>query len=138
FGDKIQFLSVTYQKKEEDLPFLTKLEQVKEQRYHLPVIADDKDLQMIFPHKQLPHYVWIANGAVEGITGYEEVNSENIQAVANNEPTFVKAKADAERQPYDRKKPLFVNGNGGNGEAIKFHSILAGYTPGLKGSYNLQ
>lgn len=137
FGDKMQFLSVTYQKKEEVLPFLAKLEQVKETKYHLPVLTNDEHFRFLFPHRELPHYVWIENGVVKIITGYEEVNAGNIQAALNREQTELKAKIDEKRLPYDRKKPLFVDGNGGNGKAMRYHSVLAGYTLGLSAGYSL-
>jgi thiol-disulfide isomerase/thioredoxin len=138
FGDKIQVLSVTYQKKEEVLPFLAKLEQVKEQKYHLPVFADDDYLRFAFPHTGLPHYVWINSGIVKSITGYEEVNENNIHALIKHDEAHLKEKADEKNIPFDRNKLLFMDGNGGSGEAIRYHSVLAGYTPGLSTEYNLK
>jgi hypothetical protein len=120
------------------LPFLAKLEQVKEQKFHLPVLTDDEHLRFVFPHNQLPHYVWVENGVIKSITGYEEVNKENIHALIKREESNLKAKVDEERIPYDRNKLLFVDGNGGQGEAIKYHSVLAGYTPGLGAGYSFR
>ena len=65
------------------------------------------------------------------------MNAGNIQAALNREQTDLKAKVDEKRLPYDRKKLLFVDGNGGNGEAMRYHSVLAGYTPGLSAGYSL-
>ena len=136
FGDKMQFLSVTYQKKEEVLPFFAKLERVKEQKYHLPVLANDEHLRFVFPHTGLPHYVWIESGVVKSITGYEEVNARNIQASVDREEKVLKAKVDVKKYPYDSGELLFVNGNGGDGKALKYHTVFADYDPSLKSMYS--
>jgi thiol-disulfide isomerase/thioredoxin len=77
FNGKIQFLSVTYQKAEEVLPFLEKIQ--KDKPSILPEIMDDKILYRFFPHVYLPHYVWVdQTGKVKAITGFNEVTKSNI------------------------------------------------------------
>ncbi|MBW8683739.1 TlpA family protein disulfide reductase [Chitinophaga rhizophila] len=40
-----------------------------------------------FPHRYVPHYIWIApNGVVNAITGYEAVTRENIRSLVQGNP----------------------------------------------------
>lgn len=53
----------------------------------------DKKLNLLFPTRALPHYVWIgADGIVKAITGWEDVTPTNIQQLINNEPLALKVK----------------------------------------------
>lgn len=136
FGDKIQFLSVTYQTEKEVLPFLEKFEKQRGRHYDLPVVTADRELHQLFPHVYLPHYVWIDhNSLVKSITGFEEVTAENIhKSIAS--PVVLVQKRDMEIV-YDNKKPFLINGNGGDGSNLLYHSLLTGYTEGLGQSFSV-
>jgi len=136
FGDKIQFLSVTYQTEKEVLPFLAKFEAQQKKHYDLPVITADKELHQLFPHIYLPHYVWIdEKGTVVSITRNDEVTKTNIENTINKIGKL-NQKRDL-KMPYDPKKPFLINGNGGQGDKIIFHSILSGHQEGLAGGYDI-
>ncbi len=47
----------------------------------LSVIAADSIFLKAFPHKALPHYVWIANGDVRAVTTAELLTIENVDLV---------------------------------------------------------
>ena len=130
FGDKIQFLSVTYQTEKEVLPFLEKFEKQQGKHYNLPVVTSSKQLHQLFPHTTLPHYIWVdGSGLVKAVTGYEEVNTENISKVFAN-AVELERKKDM-NVVYNKEIPLLINGNGGNGSNLIYHSILTGYIDGL-------
>jgi thiol-disulfide isomerase/thioredoxin len=135
FGDKVQFLSVTYQSEKEVMPFLSKLEQQHKKHYNLPIITDSKELHTLFPHISLPHYVWVgADGKVKAITESKEVTKDNISKMLSGNTEMVK-KSDF-KIAYDSSKPFLINGNGGDGSNLLYHSVLTPYTEGISGGYN--
>ncbi|RYG20601.1 MAG: redoxin domain-containing protein [Chitinophagaceae bacterium] len=137
FVDKIQFLSVTYETAKEVLPFLENWEKQHKMRPILPVITSDIDLKQVFPHRYLPHYVIIdGSGKVISITGYEEITAENIENLLGT-ATSLKRKVDL-KVAYDPTKPLMINGNGGDGGNLRYHSLLTSYQPGLSIGYTFE
>lgn len=103
---------------------------IKAQRWQLPTVVNSSILQEYFPHKYIPHYVWVnPEGRIEAITGIEPVNRANIKAVINGENLNVPNKVDL--LSFDSKKPLFIDGNGGNGTAIKYRSLFSEAIPGV-------
>jgi thiol-disulfide isomerase/thioredoxin len=95
----------------------------------LPIAAEDTIADALFKHRILPHYVWLLDGEVKAITSSEQLTGDNIIAVYKGQSASLKMKKDILN--YDRQKPLFVDGNGGNGENILYRSMIAGYAPGL-------
>lgn len=129
FNDKLQIITVTYEKAEKVIPFLQKLQNGKPSI--LLEITDDKSLKKIFPHSYVPHYVWIdKEGIVKAITGYEEISTANIQAMINGQDIQIKQKKDL-KISYDRDQPFIVKGNGGDGSNLLYHSLLTGYVDGI-------
>ncbi len=56
-------------------------------RVPFPILLADSIFLELFPHKYIPHYVWLQHGRVRAITSWREVNRENIEAVLRD-PTF--------------------------------------------------
>ncbi|AMP99814.1 hypothetical protein AY601_2940 [Pedobacter cryoconitis] len=131
FGNKIQFLSATYQSEKEALPFLHKFEKQQKKHYDLPVVFGDKELHKLFPHTTLPHYVWVdQNGEVKAITEGKEVTEDNIRKMVSGSAEMTK-KSDF-KIAYDKNKPFLINGNGGDGTGLLYHSTLTRYIEGLE------
>lgn len=129
FGDKIQFLSVTYESEKVALPFLSKLQHQQKKHYNLPIVTDSKKLNGFFPHIYLPHYVWIdASGKVAGITNHQEVNETAIMSFLSK-GTQMQQKKD-EYRPYNLKKLLRSNVDDGDIQ-ISYSSTLTKYINGL-------
>jgi len=138
FKHDVQFISVSYQTENEITTFMDKLEKQHNVHYAIPYSTDDNLLRFMFPHKSLPHYVWIsANGTVKAITGAEEITSANIDKAMDDQPLLLTEKKDF-MVPYDYNKPLLVDGNGGDGSQFIYHSILTNYIPGLKANMHLE
>jgi thiol-disulfide isomerase/thioredoxin len=136
-GD-VQFISVSYQTGKEVSGFMQQLEKRKNVHYTVPYATDDNQLRLMFPHKTLPHYVWIsANGTVIAITGAEEITGANLDKMMGDTKATLKTKEDLSI-PCDYTRPLFVNGNGGSGQQIGFHNILGDYVPGLRHYMHLE
>jgi len=137
FKGKIQFLSVTYQNQKEVGPFMQKFEQQKGEHYDIPILSSDTRLKSLFPYRILPHYVWIGpDGRLKAITSQREITSANISAMLSANPPKLPQKQDIEN-PYDRNKPLFIAGNGGDAPSLIQHSVFSGYVPGLASTYNV-
>lgn len=132
FAGELQFLSVTYQSAAEVNTLFAKLARNQNIRPSLPLITADQNFHQLFPHKELPHYVWIdPAGKVTAITGYLEVNEANIRQTIARQKTSMAVKQDERAVPYTSERPLFANGNGGSGENMKVHTVLSDYTPGI-------
>jgi thiol-disulfide isomerase/thioredoxin len=129
FGDQVVFLPVTYQKEAVVAPVLAAMQKYKP--FNLPEVTGDVTLHKLFPHRTLPHYVWInGDGTVVAITEYTEVNAANIMAMLNGGAPSLTEKKDL-KVPFSDDKPLFINGNGGDGSAVLYHRVFSGYVPGL-------
>jgi thiol-disulfide isomerase/thioredoxin len=127
FPYDIQILSVTQQSQQEVLVFLQKLEQQNGIHYQIPVVTDDQELRLMFPHQTLPHYVWIsANGTVQAITGAEDITSTNIDTYLNGQPLKFTAKTEASKS-YNTKKLNLMSTNGRGEEQLIRSSPLAKY-----------
>jgi len=131
FKHDVQFISVSYQSEKEVTTFMEKLEKQQGVHYTIPYSTDDNMLRFMFPHKTLPHYVWIsANGTVKAITGVEEITAVNIDKMLGSDSFTLPEKKEVSL-PYDYNKPFLVNGNGGDGKQLIYHSVLSGFVPGL-------
>lgn len=136
FEGKIQFLPVAYQSEREVRPFIQQME--KSRGLKISTLVNDKILSRLFPHNVFPHYVWIGeDGRVKAITGNEAVNAETIQTLLSGYTYGIPFKKDI-KIPYDRKKPLMVDNNGGNGNNLLFRSLLLPYAQGLLPGFTVQ
>jgi len=100
YVDKLQILLVnsvhhTGDKEEKITTFFKKWDATKNRKPELPVVIEDSVALQFFPHKMIPHYVWItAEGRVAAITGPYEVTGENIQAMLRDENRKLPVKKD--------------------------------------------
>ena len=103
FGDKLQILVVTY---EHDSLFQKLRNRNKLLRsIRLPFVTGDSLLHQLFPHRTIPHDVWIdPEGKVHAITAPDEVNQENIEAMLAGKKVNLRQKKDL--LYYDHKNPL--------------------------------
>ncbi len=99
----------------------------------LPYVLQDSVLFSFFPHQFIPHYAWInGSGKIVAITSAEEVTEKNIRSVLNEENITLRTKKDL--LDFDRQKPLFVDGNGGEAITPIYRSMITGYIEGIGGS----
>ncbi|MDB5143667.1 MAG: hypothetical protein JWQ66_2380 [Mucilaginibacter sp.] len=130
FPSRVQFLEVAYQSQQEVELFMRK--HTGKFQINCPVVMADTILQQLFPHRTLPHFVWIdGNGKVVQITDFTAINAVNIRKVLNGTNVPIRQKNDAPAIPHDTSKPFLVNGNGGDGSGLICHSVLSAYDPGL-------
>lgn len=135
FSDKMVFLPVTYQTKEEVTKLFSKASRLKNIR--LPTVTGDKTLHELFPHKELPHYVWIGgDGLVKAITGTDEVNADNIQKMmAPSAPALVQ-KVDIIKV-YNREVPLLLGDNSIEENVLQYQKVITSFVPGLQCRFDI-
>lgn len=98
----------------------------------LPYSLMQTKLLEYFPHRFVPHYVWILNGRMVAATSKDEVTAQNISAVLDGRPVSMHIKQDA--IGFDASKPFLVDGNGGDGSDFISRSIITGYIEGIGSS----
>jgi thiol-disulfide isomerase/thioredoxin len=130
FKDKAVILPVTYQSKEEVLKLFNKSVHLRDIK--MPMATGETQLQKLFPHKEIPHYVWIdEQGKVKAITGHTEVTAANISKMISSSTSGLKEKKDSEVLPYDRETPLLFNQVEIAAEDLRYESVMLGYKEGF-------
>jgi thiol-disulfide isomerase/thioredoxin len=135
FSDKVVFLLVTYQTKEEVTRLFSKASRLKNIR--LPMIIGDKTVHELFPHKELPHYVWIGgDGVVKAITGHHEVNEDAVNKMLTEPSQSLAEKKDA-MKAYNPELPLLFQPLGVQKEHVLFQSTLTRYVEGVQSRFDV-
>jgi len=125
FDNQLQILMVTSQPTNAIAKFFS------DRGFTLPSVTGDQKLSKLFPHKYIPHEVWIKEGKVLAITGEAEVTASNIKTqLSEKAPVMAEKKSNFN---YDLTKPLLVDDNGGQTADLLYHSIFTGYLDGIGG-----
>ena len=125
FDDQLQILMVT------SLPTSSIAKFLSERKISLPSVTADQKLSKLFPHKYVPHEVWIKDGKVIAITSEAEVTAANIKTqLTEKAPILDEKKSNFD---YELTKPLLFNGNGGQSTDLLYHSVFTGYLDGIGG-----
>ncbi|WP_158642803.1 TlpA family protein disulfide reductase [Mucilaginibacter ginsenosidivorax] len=128
FNGRLQILPVTAEKSARIKIFQTKNGYLKGWKFR--TVTDDTALHALFPHRLLPHEVWIdGGGKVLGFTEATDVNAITIKQVLAGGGLGPKSKKDV--LDYNRHKPLLVAGNGGSDTLYRYRSVITGMLPGL-------
>jgi thiol-disulfide isomerase/thioredoxin len=77
----------------------------------LPYSLGQQALKDYFPHRSIPHYVWVWEGKVIATTASSEVTKENITALLSGMSPKLRQKRDL--LDFDPQQPLYDGGNGG-------------------------
>jgi thiol-disulfide isomerase/thioredoxin len=83
YSDRLQFLLVDY-KTDDKIASVISFYKKRLSTYpgfKLPSVYSDTVLFNLFPHRLMPHYVWIRNGTIMAITDAGQVNDANIEQV---------------------------------------------------------
>lgn len=96
-----------------------------------PIVTQDTTLKKLFPHRMVPHVVWIKNGKVLAITEGYYVNEDYINKVLRGGFTHLAMKKD--EMTYNSNLPLLENGNGGGDSLFKGKVVLSKTIAGLGG-----
>ena len=109
FGERIQILPVTDQDSQTVKQFLKNFNQIS--HINMFSVTGDRILRSLFPHEEIPHYVWIdQNGKVVAITGAEQLTESNIENLLDGNHPELPVKQDIVKV-IDESKPMFIVGN---------------------------
>ena len=116
--------------KEKTAAYLQKHLNAAGKKYSMPAAINDSVAGRYFPHSSLPYYVWIGpDGNCLALTNSEELTAENISlALAGGKPAFSGLGL---MDDFDFEKPLFVQGNAGDGSGLMARSTLSHFIPGM-------
>ncbi|HMR18537.1 MAG TPA: TlpA disulfide reductase family protein [Sphingobacterium sp.] len=104
--DGINVLSVTYEENRKVEAFLERNKELRSGR--LTIVSSDPSFHKYFPHRILPHNIWIDTaGIVKYITGSEEISVENMHSFMKNKPIIAKNKED--KISFDPFKPFHLS-----------------------------
>lgn len=123
FGDQINIRAVTYESDEKITGFFASKTGKK---YHITSVVNDSLLAKLFPHRGIPHCVWIgSDGRVKAITGASEVNAVNLRKLLSGNKLKVEVKKD-----QAMNKPLFLSADFPASDSLLHYSIFS------KGTYS--
>lgn len=104
--DGINILSVTYEDEKKVEPFLERNNDLQSNR--LTILHSDTLFIKYFPHRALPHNIWIdSDGIVQYITGAEEMTDKNIKSFLMGKIIETKEKNDI--LDFDPRKPFHLS-----------------------------
>lgn len=114
FEGEVEFLLVDFENRKKVHDFFTNRSKKEGKSFGHISVVEDTNLKKMFPHKSVPHYVWIAaDGTVIATTSAKEITSSNIQNFLNKSPLDITMKVD-----QDLNKPLFSS------EALPVKNLL--------------
>lgn len=110
FGNKLAIISHTNENAEKVIKFQKANRIVKENLEFS--ITDDTVLKKVFPHRLLPHFIWIdQSGTVKSITSLEAINKENIELILAGNSLKTANKTDLNIElPLFMSKQAFTQG----------------------------
>lgn len=125
-------LPVSYESFEKIKTFSDRREASADAKRQLFSVYKSIDLHTYFPHKILPHYVWIsANGVLLGSSDGTQLTQFNISSAIDGKSTF-RQKEDI-RLRYQSQLPMLTAVNGLNDDYISGYSAFGKYRKGISG-----
>lgn len=138
FGDNLQIILVTYEDKDKVQQFMKTNKILSNVSF--PILVGDTILRSLFPHKTVPHDVWINKGVVRAITEPKYITAKNISALLAEQLPPLPVKEDIE---VDLEKSLFslsttsIAGARRTVEAPLYQVTLTGYIDGFSGGIGI-
>lgn len=134
YADKLQILLISSDKggdtKEKLTKFFNNRRNARNERLVLPAVYNDSILRKYFPHDAVPHIGWLdKEQKCIAITNSTDLTTANVEMLINDRLPVFNCSELMNDFHFDR--PLFIDGNGGNGDGIIFRSTLSRYIPGM-------
>lgn len=133
FGDKLMVILVnpfSHDSVKKVQAFFAKRKAATGMDVTLPYSLQQDSLQAYFPFRTIPHFIWIAqNGKIIAITSQTEVTAKNVSNAIKENVQGLHYKKDL--VDFSADIPLFVNGNGGNGNDFVYRSLFTKYIEGI-------
>src|SRR5690606_28698584 len=122
FDEAVQILPVTYQHSDKIRSFWKGNTILNDLELHS--IVEDSSLRWLFPHRMIPHLVWInQEGEYLGATSSYDAKPETVRRVLD-ERTVRAASPTRDQVQYNPSKPRFSDGNGRTHEKYLYRSII--------------
>lgn len=137
FEEDLIFISITNEPRSYAEPFFGKVEKNLGISFNIPVIYGDTTIQKLFPHRLLPHYVWIdlKTNKVVAITGLLHITKEKIESYLRNGVIYDLPEKNDQRLDYSNSQPLLGYLTGLSGQKKKYlpiqYSNFWSYIPDL-------
>lgn len=127
FEDDVIILPISYQESSIVKPFIAKNQKLNELKL-ISILDYPKPVKEIFPHRLLPHYVWISptSGYITSTSG-DEVKKENIK----NYLTKGLTQALDKKIDLDLTKPLFLDEDIVGNRSFGYSILMKGKYSGL-------
>ena len=133
FKEEVAFLPVTYETESKVTTLFSKLKSLK--GLHPPIVTEDSILNALFPHRSLPHYIWIdPEGTVAAITGHKDISYDNIKAMLKKGKAALTEKVDV-MVPFTRLEPLLTGNKDMPKKPVLYQSVLMPHIEGLPSLY---
>lgn len=128
-GDKLQIIVVCHDPNNQTVEKAIAA-RWKNLHLSLPFVLSNDTINKIFPHRMVPHEIWIdQRGTVIATTDATAVTFDNVSKAIRGEKPEMDQKID--QMDFDRNKPLFVDGNGGSLSNMQFRSVFANHIDGI-------
>lgn len=132
FSEDLEIMAVTSDKNAVVSKFLTTYE--KNFGIKVASVTDDQLLKRYFPHRQIPHYVWInKEGVVAAITTPEHLNEENVRKLIAGDKLSLPLKNEQEDvATYKVLSPLIQIDESRGFPALKSYYYLGNFQKGTQ------
>lgn len=128
---KFNALMVTYENPEVIQKFFNKSSNTDIKTANLYLASADTLLSKLFPHKGIPHNIWIdKNGVIRNITGGDQVKEDNI---LNFESRTAYLRTKADKLSFDMMKEFHLGDS-----VFSYRSLVSPYMAGISsGSFGI-
>ncbi len=89
FENSLGVIPVTYEAPEKVLSFL------KKRKFRLPSVVNNREMKEYFPHRIIPHQVWVKEGVVFAITDAGYSSADNVKNLLNHQQVKMITKAES-------------------------------------------
>jgi len=128
--ENIQIIPITYEPLSRVSQFVDRRIQNDKSKSKLFTGYNETNLQKAFPHKLLPHYVWIStSGIFLGTSNGDQLIQTNIDNAVNGVVSFNQKKDF--RIPYHHKRSMLQAKNGLEDNDLISYSLLGTYKAGM-------
>ena len=136
YDGKLNFMLITRDSKKIASETLSRFKTKKGSRISLPSVTGDSMINNMFPHRLIPHYVWIMENKVVAITSSDEITISNINNILAGKPANMRMKNDLLN--YDRTEAIFKADNMEENPPILFNCTISGYKSGIGGGSTIK
>ncbi|ERM80615.1 hypothetical protein P872_12640 [Rhodonellum psychrophilum GCM71 = DSM 17998] len=135
-GNELAVIPVTYQSGEEVEKLFSRASKLSEIK--MPMVVGDNTLRLLFPHKTLPHYVWIdPQGLVIATTFESELTEHNIRKYLDEKSLELVYKQDILTE-YDENQKLLTENTQIIDKPLLYQSALMDRIEGISSGYKVK